>query len=126
MPSINSVTLLGHLARDADHKFTPSGKSVTKFTVATEERWKDAAGEEKKKVSYPSVVAWGLDDSTVAMLKKGALVLVVGSIETGSYEKDGRKVYTSDVNARVVQYCRDANQSGAPQRRAEAQEEVPW
>jgi len=101
--SVNKVILIGHLGRDAETKFTPSQVSVTKFSVATNRRWKDqASGEWKEETDWSNVVLWR-QENLANYLTKGKQVYVEGRLQTRSYEdKDGKKVYATDVVADEV------------------------
>ena len=98
--SVNKVILVGHLGRDAETKFTPGGAAVTKFSVATNRRWKDQqSGEWKEETDWSNVVLWR-SENLAQYLLKGKQVYVEGRLQTRSYEdKDGKKVYATDVVA---------------------------
>jgi single-strand DNA-binding protein len=98
--SVNKVILLGHLGKDAETKFTPSGVARTNFTVATNRRWKDQqTGEWKELTDWHNVVLWRSENLS-NYLTKGKQVYVEGRIETRSWEdKDGQKRYTTEVVA---------------------------
>lgn len=95
----NKATLIGRLVRDAELKYTQNGKGVASFTIATD----DGYGENKT-TDFIKVICWEKTAENVAKFtKKGSLVLVEGRIKTGSYDRDGVKVYTTDIQAsRVV------------------------
>lgn len=96
--SINKVILVGRLTRDVDYRTLQNGSAVAKFTVAVDDGWGDA-----KKSYFPSVIVWGKSATSCQQyLHKGSKVGIVGKLTTGSYEKDGHKVYTTDVVADVV------------------------
>jgi single-strand DNA-binding protein len=101
--SVNKAILLGHLGRDAETKFTPGGAAVTKFSVATNRRWKDQqSGEWKEETDWTNVVLWRSENLS-PYLTKGKQVYVEGRIHTRSYEdKDGKKVYSTEVVADEV------------------------
>ncbi|HCC58105.1 MAG TPA: single-stranded DNA-binding protein [Solibacterales bacterium] len=101
--SVNKVILIGHLGKDAETKFTPAGISVTKFSVATNRRWKDqATGEWKEETDWSNVTLWRAENLS-NYLTKGKQVYVEGRLQTRSYEdKDGKKVYATDVVADEV------------------------
>jgi single-strand DNA-binding protein len=90
--------LIGNLGRDAETKFTPSGTSVTRFSVATTRRWQDkATGEWKDDTNWTNVVMWRAE-KIANYLTKGKRVYVEGRLETRSYEdKDGQKKYSTEV-----------------------------
>jgi single-strand DNA-binding protein len=98
MGSVNKVILVGNLGRDAETKFTPSGASVTNFSLATTRRWKDQqSGEWKERTDWHRVKYWRAENVANYLLK-GKQVYVEGRLETNSYDdKDGKKVYTTDV-----------------------------
>jgi single-strand DNA-binding protein len=101
--SVNKVILIGHLGRDAETKFTPSGVSVTKFSVATNRRWKDQqTGDWKEETDWTNVVLWR-QENLANYLTRGKQVFVEGRLQTRSYEdKDGKKVWATEVVAEDV------------------------
>ncbi len=98
--SVNKVILIGNLGRDAETKFTPSGTAVTRFSVATTRSWKDQqSGEWKEETNWTNVTLWR-QENVANYLTKGRQVYVGGRLQTRSYEdKDGKKVYATDVIA---------------------------
>lgn len=101
--SVNKVILVGNLGRDAETKFTPSGAAVTKFAVATTRSWKDQQSNEwKEETNWTNVVVWR-QENLANYLTKGKQVYVEGRLQTRSYDdKDGKKVYTTEVIAEDV------------------------
>jgi len=101
--SVNKVTLIGHLGRDAETKFTPAGVAVTKFSIATSRRWKDQqSGEWKEETDWHNVVLWRAENLANYLLK-GKQVYVEGRLQTRNYEdKEGKKVYITEVVAEDV------------------------
>ena len=101
--SVNKVLLIGNLGRDAETKFTPSGVSVTRFSVATTRRWKDQQTNEwKDETNWSNVVLWR-QENLANYLTKGKQVYVEGRLQTRSYDdKDGKKVYSTEVVADEV------------------------
>ncbi len=98
MGSVNKVILIGNLGRDAETKYTPSGASVTTFSLATTRRWKDQqSGEWKDQTEWHRIKYWRAEN-VANYLTKGKQVYVEGRLETRSYDdKDGKKVYTTEV-----------------------------
>ena len=96
--SVNKVILLGHLGKDAETKFTPSGVARSNFTVATNRRWKDqATGEWKDVTDWHNVVLWRSENLSNYLLK-GKQVYVEGRLESRSWEdKEGQKKYITEV-----------------------------
>ncbi len=97
------MILVGNLGKDAETKFTPGGASVTKFSVATTRRWKDQqSGEWKDETNWSNVTLWRAENLS-PYLTKGKQVYVEGRLQTRSYDdKDGKKVYATDVVADEV------------------------
>ena len=95
--------MVGHLGRDAETKFTPGGAAVTRFSVATNRRWKDQqSGEWKEETDWTNIVLWR-SENLANYLTKGKQVYVEGRIHTRSYDdKDGKKVYSTEVVAEDV------------------------
>lgn len=101
--SICKIVMVGNLTRDARVFTMQSGHKVASFSLAVSKEFKTNSGELKAKTNYPNVKVWGKDAEVVEQLHKGDCVCVLSDeIETGSYEKDGRKVYTTDVVASKV------------------------
>lgn len=100
MASINKVILVGHLGNDPDVRTMQSGDKVANFSIATSESWKDkATGERKERTEWHRVVCFnqGIISVIENYLRKGSKVYLEGQIETRSYDKDGQKVYTTEV-----------------------------
>jgi len=98
--SVNKVILLGHLGKDAETRFTPSGVARSTFTVATNRRWKDQqSGEWKEETDWHNVVLWR-SENLANYLLKGKQVYVEGRLQTRSYDdKEGQKRYMTEVVA---------------------------
>jgi single-strand DNA-binding protein len=98
--SVNKVILIGHLGKDAETRFTTSGVSVTKFSVATNRRWKDQqTGDWKEETDWTNVVLWR-QENLANYLTRGKQVFVEGRLQTRSYDdKDGKKVWATEVVA---------------------------
>lgn len=95
---INNVTIVGRMTRDPDLKYSSVGTAIARFTLAVNKFGKDEA-------NFISCVAFKKTAEALAnYTKKGSLIGVVGSIETGSYEKDGVRRYTTDVLCNSVQF----------------------
>jgi single-strand DNA-binding protein len=94
---------MGRLTADPELRQTQSGVSVTKFTVAVDRRYQQG---EDKVADFINVTAWrGTAEFVSKYFKKGSMIAVQGSIQTGSYEKDGVKHYTFELVADNVSFC---------------------
>ena len=99
---MNSVILTGRMTRDAELKYLSDGKGVASFTLAVNRGY-------SKDADFIKVTVWDKQaENLVRYTKKGSQIEVEGSIRTGSYEKDGKKVYTTEVLATRVGYL-DSN-----------------
>jgi single-strand DNA-binding protein len=96
--SVNKVILLGHLGKDAETKYTPSGVARSSFTLATNRRWKDQqSGEWKDVTDWHNCVLWR-SENVANYLLKGKQIYVEGRLESRSYEdKEGQKKYITEV-----------------------------
>ena len=96
--SVNKVILLGHLGKDAETKFTPSGVSSSTFTLATNRRRKDQqSGEWKEETDWHNCVVWRTENVANYLLK-GKQIYVEGRLQTRSYDdKEGQKKYITEV-----------------------------
>src|SRR6478609_3641702 len=100
---INKVILVGRLGKDPEVRSTPSGTSVAKFTVATDERFTDKNGEKQERTEWHNIVAWArLGEICGQYLRKGKLVYIEGSIRTDSWDdkESGQKRYRTEIIAR--------------------------
>jgi single-strand DNA-binding protein len=100
--SVNKVILIGNLGKDPEVKYTPTGTAVAKFSLATNERYKDKAGEWQDRTEWHNIVAWQrLAEIAGEYLKKGRSVYVEGRIQTHSWEdkQSGQKKYMTEIIA---------------------------
>jgi len=113
--SVNKVILVGHLGRDAETAYTASQVAVTKFSIATSRRWKDQqTGEWKEETDWSRVVLWR-GENVAPYLTKGKQVYVEGRLQTRSYDdKDGKKVWTTEVIADDVILLGGRGEGGGP------------
>ena len=93
---INNVTLVGRLTKDPDLRYTGNGTAVAGFTLAVNRNFTKKDGEQE--ADFINCVIWRKPAETLAnYAKKGSLIGVVGRIQTRSYEKDGQRVYVTEV-----------------------------
>ena len=98
---LNKVMIIGHLGRDPEMRYTPSGRPVTSFSVATSRSWTSAEGERREEVEWFNVVAWGaLAEICKSHLSKGQQVYVEGRLQPRGWEDDyGKKHYRTELVA---------------------------
>ncbi len=105
---MNKVQLVGRLTRDPELRTTANGVSVCSFTVAVNRRFRNAQGEYE--ADFISCVAWRQSAELLAKyFTKGRMVGLVGSIQTRNYEKDGQKVYVTEVSVDEVHFVESRN-----------------
>lgn len=105
MGSVNKVILVGNLGADPELKYTPSNRPVCNLSIATNDVWKDKAGNKQEKVEWHRVNVWGEQaEHCSKYLAKGRTVYIEGRLQTRSWDdKDGKKRYSTEVVAdRVV------------------------
>lgn len=98
---LNKVMVIGNLGRDPEMRYTPSGKPVTHFTVATSRSWVTSDGERREATEWFNVVAWGnLAEICNQYLRKGSRVYVEGHLQTRSWEDaEGQRHYRTELVA---------------------------
>lgn len=103
---VNKVILVGNLGKDPEVRFTPNGKALAKFPVATSEKWTDQDGNRQERTEWHNVVVWGKQAETCGQyLSKGRQVYVEGAIRSRQYDdKDGNKRYITEIVARDVRF----------------------
>lgn len=98
----NKVTLVGRLTKDPESRTTTSGKQVANITLAVDRGFKDKDSNESK-ADFIRVNIWEKQaELAMKYLTKGQLILIEGSLRTGSYEKEGQKFYTTDITSSKI------------------------
>ena len=129
---MNSFSGIGRLTRDPDVRYNPNTQvAVARFTIAIDSGYGD-----NKRTDFPSIVVFGkMAEVVEKYLKKGSQVAVQGRLQTGSYEKDGMKHYTTDIIASNIEFLgkpkQDSNvsiseQNDIPEGFAMIDEEFPF
>ncbi|MFZ2555224.1 MAG: single-stranded DNA-binding protein [Minisyncoccia bacterium] len=102
---LNKVLLYGNLTRDPELRALPSGMNVVNFSIATNRVFKDRDGKKQEQADFHNVVVFGRQADTVNQyLKKGSSVFIEGRMQTRSWEKEGQKMYRTEVVADRVQF----------------------
>ena len=123
--SVNKVILIGHLGRDPETRYTAGGQSVANFTLATNERWRDKAGELQERTEWHRIVAWGkLAEQCQQLLAKGRMVYIEGRLQTRQWnDPSGNKRSTTEIVAQRMQVLGPKGEpAAAPPGEAEAPE----
>lgn len=113
--SVNTVAISGNLTRDPELRATSGGMQVLNFSVAVNERTKDAAGNWGDRPNYVDCVMFGARAEKLAQwLSKGSKVFVQGSLRYSSWEKDGQKRSKLEVVAREVDFTSAKREDAQP------------
>ncbi len=113
--SVNKVILIGRLGKDPELRYTPSGKAVASFSLATSERWTGQDGQKNESTTWHNIVAWGKQAELMKeYLRKGREVYIEGRIDNRTYDKkDGSgKGYISEVVVQSFQFIGSRAEAG--------------
>ena len=101
---MNSVQLIGRLTRDPEIRYTDGGASIARFGLAVDRRFKQENGAD---ADFINIVSFGKTAEFIEKyFHKGMKIALNGRIQTGNYtDKDGKKVYTTDIVAENVEFC---------------------
>ena len=117
MASINKVILVGHLGRDPENRYLPSGEQVTSIAIATTDRWRDkATGDMKEQTEWHRISFFGkLAEIAGQYLKKGSQVYIEGRIRTRKYtDREGIERYATEIIGDTMQML-GSKQDGSAQ-----------
>ena len=114
MASVNKVILVGNLGSDPEVRYTPSGRAVANFSLATTEKFTNKEGEKEERTEWHKIVAWArLGEICGEYLTKGSQVYIEGRIQTRSWEdRDGNKRYTTEIVAQAMQMLGGSKKGG--------------
>ncbi len=134
--SLNKAILIGRLGKDPEMRFTPSGRAVTNFTMATSDYWMDQNNERQERTEWHRIVTWGkLAETCAKILSKGKLVYIEGRLQTRAWDdRDGNKRYTTEIVANAMQILspmdnsepKDYNDTGASSQEPEGFNDIPF
>jgi len=121
MPSLNKVTIIGNVGNEPEMRFTPNGKPVTTFSVATNWAYTSPDGERRQETEWFNVVAWSrLAEQCNQFLAKGRLVYAEGRIHTRNWEgQDGQPRSRMEVIANRVIFLDRRGASPFPDEKVE-------
>lgn len=126
----NIVVLSGRLTRDVELKYLDNNNQVARFTLAVDkglskDKKQEMENQGKQTADFINCQAWGkIAENINQYTGKGLRVLIQGRIQTGSYEKDGQTVYTTDVVVSNIEYIdwKDSNSNNNDYHHQEEQE----
>jgi single-strand DNA-binding protein len=121
---LNKVMIIGHLGRDPEMRYTPSGRPVTTFTVATSRAWNTVDGERHQETEWFNVVAWGnLAETCKQYLTKGRQVYIDGRLQTRRWDdKEGNKHTSVEIVASEMIFLNNDRRDGNTSPQAESEE----
>lgn len=121
---MNKVQLVGRMTKEPDFKQTQAQKPYCAFTVAVDRKFKDANGQ--RQADFITCVAWNQTANFIAKyFHKGNRIGIVGSIQTRSYEKDGQKVFITEVVVDEAEFVEStSNGEAKTETKAEAKTEA--
>lgn len=126
---LNKVQIIGHLGKEPEMRYTPSGKPVTTFSVAVSRSWNSADGERHSETEWFNVVAWGnLAEICKTYLTKGQQVYIEGRLQTRRWDdKEGVKHTSVEVVANEMMMLGDRkdNNNTQPSSESTATENSP-
>jgi len=110
---LNKIIVIGNLGRDPEMRYTPSGQSVTSFSIATNRRF-TVGGEQREETDWFNVSAWGrLSELCNQYLTKGQQVYVEGRLHLRSYEaRDGQTRWVNEISLTDVQFLSRSSGAG--------------
>jgi single-strand DNA-binding protein len=111
---LNKVMVIGHLGRDPEMRYTPSGRPVTTFTMAVSRSWNSADGERHSETEWFNIVAWGnLAEICKQYLVKGQQVYVEGRLQTRRWDdKEGQKRTSVEIVANEMMMLGERREAG--------------
>ncbi len=106
MVSVNKMIVIGNLGTEPEMRFTPNGRPVTSFRVATNWWYTTADGERKEETEWFTIVTWGrLAEQCNQFLTKGRLVYIEGRLRTHTWEgQDGQRHFSNEIVANRVSF----------------------
>jgi single-strand DNA-binding protein len=112
---LNQAIIIGNITKKPEMKELPnSGTKVCNFSVATNKVWFDNDGQKKEAVEYHNIVAFSKTAENIfKFMDKGSKIMVIGELQTQSWEKDGVKKYRTEIKANTVQFGPRLQQSEA-------------
>lgn len=124
---LNKVMIIGHLGRDPEMRYTPSGRPVTTFSVAVSRTWNSSDGSRRSETEWFNVVAWGnLAEICNKYLTKGQQVYIEGRLQTRRWDdKEGQKRTSVEVVANEMMMLGDRRSKRDTQPETAAQDDLP-
>lgn len=125
---MNQVLFTGNLGRDAELRFTPTGRQVANFSLAVNERYKDAQGELQKRTVWVNIAAWGKQaEFANVYLRKGMKVLVIGRLEAPhTWDDNGTAKASNQVTAQRIEVMKWNDKPNVTDEAGPDEDDVPF
>ena len=127
---LNKVMIIGNLGRDPEMRYTPSGKPVTTFSVASSRTWNTSEGEKREETEWFNVVAWSsLAEICKQYLSKGQHVYIEGRLQTRHWDdQEGNKHTSIEIVANEMIILSERREAGEASEESELadEEEFPF
>jgi single-strand DNA-binding protein len=122
---LNKVMVIGHLGKDPEMRYTPSGRPVTTFSMAVSRSWNTADGERRTETEWFNIVAWGnLAEICKQYLNKGQQVYIEGRLQTRRWEdKEGQKHTSVEVVASEMMMLGDRRDNSKSSQESDQEED---
>jgi len=122
---LNKVMVIGHLGRDPEMRYTPSGRPVTTFSIAVSRSWNTADGERRSETEWFNIVSWGnLAEICKQYLHKGQQVYIEGRLQTRYWEdKEGQKHTSVEVVANEMLMLGDRRDNSSQSQESDDEED---
>ncbi len=126
---LNKVMIIGRLGRDPEMRYTPSGRPVTTFSVATSRTWNTSEGERRTETEWFNIVAWGsLAEICKQYLTKGQQVYIEGRLQTRHWDdNEGVKRTSTEIVANEMIMLGERREGGnGPDYEVDEEDEFPF
>ena len=128
---LNKILIIGRLGRDPEMRYTPSGRPVTSFSVATSRSWNTSEGEKRVETEWFNIVAWGsLAEICKQHLTKNQQVYIEGRLQTRQWEdNEGNKHNSTEIVANEMIMLgdrRETNQSAEESHNTDEGDDFPF
>lgn len=112
---MNKVILLGNVGKDGEHGVTTNGRDYLKFTLATNESYKDNTGTWQNSVEWHKIIVWGnYAKSLINKIKKGMQLMIDGKIKTRSWQDDKQQThYMTEIHVSNIVFCGESRGQGS-------------
>jgi len=128
MASLNKIMLIGNVGSDPEMRYTPNGKAVTSFRMATNRRYTTSSGESREETEWFRVSVWGKQaESCNQFLSKGKRVYVEGRLSSQNWEgQDGQMRTSLEVSANRVIFLDRVASTSLPEEGGLEPEDLPF